>query len=117
MAMDVPERSYLIVASLPEAMSARVATGRIKSYIRSMAPKGAFSVTVNRQQGFVLLCAFELQEDADRMAAALDAKPVDRYGGWKSQRAFSLYAKSGRIDRARKRRRADDGARAYLSPN
>ena len=68
----------------------------MSTFIRRLEPKGAFSVTVNRQHGYAILCGFEFEEDADRMAAIVRAKSTKRYGGWLGPRAFKLDGRAGK---------------------
>lgn len=94
---DDSPHAYLIVVLVEAGEHARPTRNLIVRLIRALGTKGEFSIAVNRQQGYALLCAFELEEDADRLAAAVNARPTGDYGDWKSQRSFKLN------DRARKK--------------
>lgn len=85
-----PHQAYLIVASAEDGTAARPARDLIARLVRRLSPKGAFSITVNRQQGFAIMCGFELEADADKMAATTGAKRIGKYGGWKKQQGFLL---------------------------
>jgi hypothetical protein len=61
----------------------------VNRLIRHLRPKGSYSVTASRQQGLALMCGFELEADAAKFAAAVRAKPIGKYGGWKSQRGWT----------------------------
>ncbi|KAF0105269.1 MAG: hypothetical protein FD144_613 [Rhodospirillaceae bacterium] len=60
-------------------------------FIGGMASDGAFALTVSRAGGFPeILCGFEVQTDADAVAALAQAEPTDRYSGFATQRLFRL---------------------------
>jgi hypothetical protein len=88
--IDESPHAYLIVASVEAGEHAQTTRNLLVRLIRALGTKGGFSIAVNRQHGYALLCGFELTEDADRLAAAVNAKPTGKYGGWKSQRTFKL---------------------------
>lgn len=91
MASDDDARlQFLVVASLDADTPARPVRMLLARLFRGLSLKGSYSITLSRQQGFAILCGFELKDDADRVAAAVGAKPIGKYGGWKSQRAFQL---------------------------
>jgi hypothetical protein len=93
---DESRRDHLIVASLEATEPARPARLLLVRLIRALGTQGPFAIAVNRQHGLALLCGFALKEDADRMAAAVNARPIDRYSGWKSQRSFRLNERTHR---------------------
>jgi len=68
----------------------------LSTLIHRLEPKGDFSVAVNRQQGYAILCGFGFEEDADRMAAIVRAKSSKRYGGWLGQRGVKLNGRTGK---------------------
>jgi len=58
--------------------------------IQNLNAQGATSIILSRQQGLALLCGFEQEADASKFAEEVQAMPMNRYGGWKSQRGFLL---------------------------
>jgi hypothetical protein len=87
---DEAPHAYLVVAFMEESTAVTPVRSLVVRLIRHLSPKGAYSITVNRQQGLALMCGFEVEGDATKFAAAVRAKPIGRYGGWKSQRGFLL---------------------------
>jgi hypothetical protein len=75
---------YLVAVEI-DAGPAKPASRFIVKVIRTLSPEGSFAVAVNRQNGAALFCRFALEADAERVAAALQASPADRYAGWKRQ--------------------------------
>lgn len=90
MAEDGALNAFLVVAFIESGTPVRPTQMTVIRLIRHLRPKGSYSVTTSRQQGLALMCGFELEEDATKFAAAVRAKPIGKYGGWKSQRGFVL---------------------------
>ncbi len=91
-------RAHLLAASVPAARdvgnsdlkTAQYALGRL---IREMAPSGDYATTLVRAAGRPeVYLAFEHEDDARKIAQAVQAKVSRRYAGWASQRAFRLEA-------------------------
>ena len=98
---DEAPQAYLVVAFVEDDTAVTPARALLGRLIRHLGPKGAYSISVNRQYGLALMCGFQLEADATKFAAVARAKPIDRYGGWKSQRAFMLdWRKHGAILKA-----------------
>jgi len=90
LAVEDPAHAYLVVAFMEDATSLRLARNAVARLIRNLEPQGTYSITASRQQGLALLFGFELEADAAKLAKAVKAKPIGKYGGWKSQRGFLL---------------------------
>jgi len=90
LAEDDAPHPYLVVAFIEDGTAMSPARVLVARLIRHLGPKGAYSITVNRQQGLALMCGFEFEADATKFAAVVRAKPIGRYEGWKSQRGFVL---------------------------
>ena len=69
----------------------------LKKAIAALGPAGAYAVSINRQQGLAMHCAFEIETDADRFAASMKAVPLDADPEWKTCRAFTLDDKAHRL--------------------
>jgi len=85
-----PPFQHLIVAWYEGKSPGQRAVYLLRKVIRSLGADGSFSVVINRQSGQSVHCAFEIKEDADRLAGAMKARRIEKYPGWKSQRGFSL---------------------------
>ncbi len=90
LAIDDAPHAYLVVASLEPGTAVRPIRMAVARLIRHLRPNGAYSISVSRQQELALLCGFELEADAAKLSAAVRAKPIGRYAGWRSQRGFML---------------------------
>jgi len=88
--VDTPTLPHLVVASFKESASGRSMVQLLTKMIRALGTEGAFSVTINRQHGQSVHCAFEMEGDAARLAGAMKAQPIAKYPGWVSQSGFSL---------------------------
>jgi hypothetical protein len=67
--------------------------GLIDRLIDRMQPRGAYACThMKASETEVLMCAFEQEREAVRMAGTMNAKPINRYVGWSTQVAFDLDA-------------------------
>ena len=77
----------------------------LRRYIASLAPAGAFMVTVHRGHSTPVLerhCAFETKSDALKIGKALGAELDERHGGWASQQVFQYDAARKAIGSAAK---------------
>src|SRR4051812_48825704 len=71
--------------------------------IDRMQPRGSYATTLMTVKGHepAVHCAFEHEREAARMAGTMNAKPISRYVGWRSQLAFDLdQALADAIERA-----------------
>lgn len=63
----------------------------LRQVIGSLPTSGAFALTVSRAAGFPqILCAFETEADAGRLAALARAEPAEDFPGFATQRVFRL---------------------------
>lgn len=84
--------SHLIVARPKETNAAEMA-GLLDRLIDRMQPRGSYASThIRAQEIEVIMCAFEQEREALRMAGTMSAKPINRYVGWSTQVAFDLDA-------------------------
>jgi hypothetical protein len=67
--------------------------GLIDRLIDRMQPRGSYASThMKATETEMLMCAFEQEREALRMAGTMNAKPINRYIGWNTQVAFDLDA-------------------------
>jgi hypothetical protein len=93
-------QGHLVVAVAADVGADEIGSRRLRGLrdllhrvIARMASNGGFALTVSRAGGFPeILCGFELQTDADALAALSDVRPTDRYPGFATQRLFRLDA-------------------------
>ena len=65
--------------------------GLLDRLIDRMQPRGSYASThMKASEMEVLMCAFEQEREALRMAGTMNAKPINRYVGWSTQVAFDL---------------------------
>ncbi len=84
--------SHLIVAR-PTATNAAEMASLLDRLVDRMQPRGSYASTHRRaRETEVIMCAFEHEREALRMAGTMNAKPIDRYIGWSTQVAFDLDA-------------------------
>ena len=88
--VDGPDLQHLVVARFEESTSGRHFVQLLRKSIRALGVDGSFSVVIDRQRGAAIHCLFELEQDALRLARAMNARRTDSYPGWQSQRVFSL---------------------------
>ena len=88
--VDVPDLKHLVAAWFEDSTAGRHFVQLLRKSIRALGVEGSFSVVIDRQRGPAIHCLFEREEDALRLARAMNARRSDTYPGWKSQRAFSL---------------------------
>jgi len=82
--------SHLIVARPMETNAAEMA-GLLDRLIDRMRPRGSYASThMKTKDSEVIMCAFEQEREALRMAGTMNAKPINRYVGWSTQVAFDL---------------------------
>lgn len=99
---------YLVLGQADDGGRPIVETARaLHDLIVTFPPHGHYSVrTIEDECGPAIHCAFERKIDADRLAAAVGAIEIARYGSYRSERAFFLDEKMIRqIRRALERRR------------
>ena len=79
--------------------------GLLDRLIDRMKPRGSYASTHMKAKDMeVIMCAFEQEREALRMAGTMNAKPISRYVGWNTQAAFELDATlAGAIARALER--------------
>lgn len=83
-------RSHLIVARPVETDAAEMAR-LVDRLIDRMSPRGSYASTHMKTIGVeVVMCAFEQEREALRMAGTMNAQPINRYVGWSTQVAFDL---------------------------
>ena len=72
--------------------STAIASSRLVSKrLRGCWVKGDYSLTtVKEANGPVIHCVFAEKADADQFSEAVGARPVGKYPGWASQRAFFI---------------------------
>ncbi|CAN5250964.1 hypothetical protein BH10PSE6_BH10PSE6_06560 [soil metagenome] len=99
MAADDPHNAHLIVALVAAQAPARATRNLLLNFFHALGIRGSFTISVNRQQGYAMLCGFEKDDDADLVAGAVGAKTISTYGDWKSQRAFSLNGRTSKRSR------------------
>jgi hypothetical protein len=102
---------YLVLGQSDEGGRPIIEVARLlHDVIVTFSPQGYYSVrTVEDECGPAVHCAFELEADADRLAAAVGAIEIIRYQRFRSERAFALdEAVASALRRAisRQRRRA-----------
>jgi hypothetical protein len=67
--------------------------GLLDRLIDRMQPRGSYASThMKAKETEVIMCAFEQEREALRMAGTMNAKPINRYVGWSTQLAFDLDA-------------------------
>jgi hypothetical protein len=65
--------------------------GLLDRLIDRMRPRGSYASThMKTKDAEVIMCAFEQEREALRMAGTMNAKPINRYVGWSTQVAFDL---------------------------
>ena len=65
--------------------------GLLDRLIDRMQPRGSYASThMKAKETEVIMCAFEHEREALRMAGTMNAKPINRYVGWTTQVAFDL---------------------------
>ena len=65
--------------------------GLLDRLIDRMRPRGSYASTHMKAKDMeVIMCAFEHEREALRMAGTMNAKPISRYVGWSTQVAFDL---------------------------
>jgi hypothetical protein len=64
--------------------------GLLDRLIDRMRPRGSYASTHMRTDIEVIMCAFEHEREALRMAGTMNARPINRYIGWSTQVAFDL---------------------------
>jgi len=63
----------------------------LAALIDRLGPVGEFALLTRcEEECAVVLCAFSHPEDAEALAAAVDAEAIEHYPDWASQRAFTL---------------------------
>jgi hypothetical protein len=63
----------------------------LQRFVRKQKPSSDYATTVVREAGRPeVYLAFEDEDDARKVAAAVEAQATDSYPGWASQRAFEL---------------------------
>jgi hypothetical protein len=88
-------RAHLLVAAMeadcvvgPELQAAH---SLLQRFVRKQKPSSDYAMTVVREAGRPeVYLAFEDEDDARKVAAAVEAQATDSYPGWASQRAFEL---------------------------
>jgi hypothetical protein len=82
--------SHLLVARPVETNAAEMA-GLLDRLVDRMQPRGSYASThMKVKEMEVLMCAFEQEREALRMAGTMNATPINRYIGWSTQVAFDL---------------------------
>lgn len=108
---------YLVLGQVDDAGRPIGETARVlHDLIVTFPPQGHYSVrTIEDDCGPAIHCAFERRIDADRLAAAVGAIEVARYGTYRSERVFLLDQTVERfIRRTLQRRRAGAGGASSL---
>jgi len=73
--------------------SAAEMAGLLDRLIDRMQPRGSYASTLMKtNQEEAVMCAFEHEREALRMAGTMNARPINRYVGWRTQSAFDLDA-------------------------
>jgi hypothetical protein len=81
-----------VVDGNPPGKPARLVT----QLIERLRPTGEYAVTVlHEAAGPAVHCAFEVEDDADKLATAMHARGIGRSPGWALQRSFRLDAEVG----------------------
>jgi len=63
----------------------------VSKLLRGCGVEGDYSLTtVKEANGPVIHCVFAEKADADQFSEAVGARPVGKYSGWASQRAFFI---------------------------
>jgi hypothetical protein len=83
---------YLVLGQADDVGRPVVETARaLHDLILKFGARGYYSVRVVEDEcGPAIHCAFEEKADADRLAAAVGAIEITRYGIYRSERAFCL---------------------------
>jgi len=89
----------------PVATNAVEMAGLLDRLIDRMRPRGSYASThMKTKDSEVVMCAFEQEREALRLAGTMNAKPINRYIGWSTQLAFDLdTALAGAIAKALER--------------
>ena len=88
--VDDPAARHLVVARLLPK-STEEPSALLVALIERLRPVGEFALLTRCEEDCaVVLCAFTHPEDADSLANAVEAKPIERYPDWASQRGFTL---------------------------
>jgi len=67
--------------------------GLLDRLVDRMQPRGSYASThMKAKEVDLIMCAFEQEREALRMAGTMNAKPITRYIGWSTQVAFDLDA-------------------------
>ncbi|WP_428663861.1 hypothetical protein [Reyranella sp.] len=67
--------------------------GLLDRLVDRMQPRGSYASThMKAKEVDLIMCAFEQEREALRMAGTMNAKPINRYIGWSTQVAFDLDA-------------------------
>ena len=91
--MDDFPRAHLVVGHV-ESLKATVAAEKsVSRLIESLGPRADWATgQMQDGKGFAVHCVFARPEDAQKLAAAVQAKGIGRYPGFASQREFGLEA-------------------------
>lgn len=78
------ELEHLVVASVVDDYLPTASRQLLAILIEGLKIEGEYAVEVGEGDRAVY-CAFEVKDEADRLAAALNARPIGQYPGWSSQ--------------------------------
>lgn len=80
-----------VVGRIEDLHRIELADDMIINLIAALAPKGDWATgQLQDGSGHAVHCVFELKEDADRVAHAVQAEHIGRYPGFASTREFRL---------------------------
>ena len=88
--------AHLVAASVRTATlvgspDLKIAQADLGRFIKKLAPAGDYATAIVREAGRPeVYLAFAEEDDARKLADALQATATRRYAGWASQRAFHL---------------------------
>jgi len=89
---DFP-RAHLVVGHVETLKATATAEKAIGRLIESLGPRADWATgQMQDGRGFAVHCVFARPEDAQKLAAAVQAKGIGRYPGFASQREFGLDA-------------------------
>lgn len=91
--LDEFPRAHLIVGHVESLKATATAEKVIGGLIESLGLRADWATgQIQDGRGFAVHCVFARPEDAQRLAAAVQAKGIGRYPGFASQREFTLDA-------------------------
>jgi hypothetical protein len=87
---DFP-RAHLVVGHVESLKATATGEKAVSRLIDSLGPRADWATgQMQNGRGFAVHCVFARPEDAQKLAAAVQAKGIGRYPGFASQREFTL---------------------------